>query len=814
MPEKNGQQMDAQQKLRHWMDKIPGYTKELFTPERFPHLLDVMLQYSRYGFDNAVLIAAQCREKEIALAERGMWEKKYGRHVKDGGEGIQVIVPTKNKKNAIRGKTDPKTKKPEPGMDGKAESKQEGAAVPRMHVHTVYNVSQTEGRPLPERPVSEMRADADNFDIFIKAITALSPVPVNFAEFGSGKQEYSFNADGEIVIQKGMGAVRTMQTAARTVARALIDEFGQMMEPSAPQGRETVSIETESVAYMFCRYVEMDADSWHFEDIAGWHDSIGFEALQSTMNMVRKVSEIFNGSMVDSIRQEMMRETRKELYGQVYYHTAGYARENGELDAYRASRKENIACREAVEQAIKENFDGMHLKQGAVGPVMEAFGAERVAYVLASTVKYMEYDGRFSRSNKSWAHTVQGLRDDDGQNRDAECDFVVGSHPGVLDLFINLAREYISGLEKAETGKDEVETEKGSSVQITAAVQEQQKLPPVSDMREPEAALGNLSRAEIEETVFSYVQATLEDAGIPSKVELLGVRVYGSRSRDGMYAEGSDLDVAVSYKGEIREDELFNLLHAEKFQIAGLDVDINPISTEKTGTLEDYLENADKYLDMKEAQMRESGQETAPRQEERAEQISFFVAECAGQPVAGRYREGLTLQEAVELYQKISKDKVDSVPGIGFRLEGGGVHDGDHMLMADGKIQKDDIMRDTYLRDNLLVKKAVMDLEMVFPDKPGQAATVTETQKELEKEPEKSSLQENKDAGAPSGADIKTSGKTGKLEKEQPAGQQKGMGKKESVLKALREHQAKINGQEKGKTKQKTQARKKGVAEL
>lgn len=103
MPEKNGQQMDAEQKMRHWIGKIPGYVKELFTPERFPHLLDVMLQYSKYGFDNAVLIAAQCREKELALADRGIWEKKYGRHVTDGAEGIQVIVPTRKRKR-MRGR--------------------------------------------------------------------------------------------------------------------------------------------------------------------------------------------------------------------------------------------------------------------------------------------------------------------------------------------------------------------------------------------------------------------------------------------------------------------------------------------------------------------------------------------------------------------------------------------------------------------------------------------------------------------------------------------------------------------------------------
>lgn len=626
MPEKNGQQMGAEQKLRHWMGKIPDYTKELFTPERFPDFLHVMLQYIKYGFDNAVLIAAQCREKEPVLADRGMWEKKYGRKVKDGAEGIRIIVPAK---------ADSKTKKPVSGPGGKPEMEKAGTPVQRFRIHTVYNVSQTEGKPLPERPVFEMAADADNFDIFMKAVTALSPVPVNFAEFGSGKQEYSFNADGEIVIQKGMDIMRTMQTAVRTTARALIDEAGEILEPAAPQDKETISIETESVAYMFCRYFEMDTSGWHFENIAGWRGSMDFESLRASMDMVRKVAKVFTDSMVDSMQMETRKEPARK---RVCRNTAGYAKENGEA-------------------------------------------------------------------------------------------------------------------EEAGAG------------QIPAAVRENPKPPLVSDMREPEAGLGNFSRAEIEETVFGYAQAALGNAQMVQKVEILGVRVYGSRSREGLYTDKSDLDVVVSYRGDIREDDFFHMLHAEKFQIAGLDVDISPVSMEKTGTLEDYLESADKYLDMKEAQMHAAGQ-AAPGQAAQREKISFFVAESAGHPVAGRYREGLALPEAVELYQKISEEKTGSVPGIGFRLEGGGVHDGSYMLMTDGRIQKDNIIQNPYLMDNALVQKAAADLEAAFPDRSWQAA----------------------------------------------AKRPKGMSIKESVLNALRERQARIKGQE--QPKQKTQICRKGEAEL
>ena len=137
-----------------------------------------------------------------------------------------------------------------------------------------------------------------------------------------------------------------------------------------------------------------------------------------------------------------------------------------------------------------------------------------------------------------------------------------------------------------------------------AGLAEIQTLPLISDNTEPEKALDGQSRAEIEETVLCYAQAQIEEAGLERKVELLAARVYGSRTREGMYREDSDIDVVISYTGDIREDSFFNILNEGSLKIAGLPVDMNPISLEKTGTLEGYLESAEKYLASREAQMK------------------------------------------------------------------------------------------------------------------------------------------------------------------------------------------------------------------
>lgn len=123
----------------------------------------------------------------------------------------------------------------------------------------------------------------------------------------------------------------------------------------------------------------------------------------------------------------------------LYKHTAAYAREHGELEQYRASLQANIACKNAIEAAIRQHFDGMHLNKAAVTEVMAAYGKERVCYVVANTLQQKSWDARFSSSNKEWAAQFEiaaAVRPD----YDSRGAFVVDSHPAVLDGFTGLLR--------------------------------------------------------------------------------------------------------------------------------------------------------------------------------------------------------------------------------------------------------------------------------------------------------------------------------------------------------------------------------------
>lgn len=145
-------------------------------------------------------------------------------------------------------------------------------------------------------------------------------------------------------------------------------------------------------------------------------------------------------SHMDTVRESIETQADAILLAQretpLYRQPASYAREHGELEQYRASLKANIACKGAIEQAVRENFDGAHLNEDAVRRVLSAFGPERTSFVLANTVQMKDWDGRFSPANKEWAARITV-----SDSEERRCSYAVESHPDKLDGFIRQVRE-------------------------------------------------------------------------------------------------------------------------------------------------------------------------------------------------------------------------------------------------------------------------------------------------------------------------------------------------------------------------------------
>lgn len=148
----------------------------------------------------------------------------------------------------------------------------------------------------------------------------------------------------------------------------------------------------------------------------------------------------------------------------VYKHTLDYARQNGELEVYRASRKLNIECAKAIRDAIWDNYKDNRLDTKCVKDVISKFGAKRTMYVLANTIQQQDWDGRYSPDNKCWAKSVVIPQDKDPWGGDRNIDFVVqGAHPGLVDLFTSQARKEVAEIEKKPSVKDRLNAVKAEA---------------------------------------------------------------------------------------------------------------------------------------------------------------------------------------------------------------------------------------------------------------------------------------------------------------------------------------------------------------
>ena len=179
-------------------------------------------------------------------------------------------------------------------------------------------------------------------------------------------------------------------------------------------------------------------------------DSFGFTKLPDFMH------ELENGKEQDTLGQSDQKpelempqgeNAEKTDYRAVYRNTLGYAEEHGELDEYWESRKLDKECSQAVVDTIRQNYDGKHLNKEAVKPVVEEYGSERLAFVLANTLQQLPWDGRFSRDNKAWAAEFR-IPEDMVHGRDRNSELIVSSHTTVLDGFFNVFRREVLAREK------------------------------------------------------------------------------------------------------------------------------------------------------------------------------------------------------------------------------------------------------------------------------------------------------------------------------------------------------------------------------
>ena len=342
------------QQVREITDKLEQGIKELFESERFKEYLRTMSKFYHYSFSNTLLIAMQ-KPEATYVAGYTSWQRNFDRQVMKGEKGIKILAPAPYKAKEEREKIDPSTQKPVLDADGKPVTETVEVMRPAFKVVSVFDISQTDGKELPDIIVDELSGSVENYAAFFEALKQESPAPIAFEDIPGGAKGYFSPVENRIAIQEGMSEIQTIKTAIHEIAHAklhsidrpepeptwkivmisdggtkrdflsgfaseteanetaeregwrFIDEnrFEWRLEveedTSAVQemrkDRHTKEVEAESVAYTVCQRYGIETSDYSFGYIAGWSSDKETKELKGSLETIRKTA----AEMIDSI---------------------------------------------------------------------------------------------------------------------------------------------------------------------------------------------------------------------------------------------------------------------------------------------------------------------------------------------------------------------------------------------------------------------------------------------------------------------------------------------------------------------------------
>ena len=552
------------------------------------------------------------------------------------------------------------------------------------------------------------------------------------------------------------------------------------------------------------------------ETKAFYVDSFGFEELPDFVQQ----------------RMEILENNHTRAYPPVYKGTLAQAMEERDVDAYLDSRKLNIDCKKAIEEAIALKFDGLHLEEDAATQVLEQFGEERMTFVMANTLRELSYDGRFSRQNKDWAEHIE-IPENINQGKNLNQDYVIESHPAVLDGFIDMVRVEIR-MQKIEQALDETE------VTITADTRG-------FEADGHEGTWHTVDEKEYAEEKFFFMEHDEYGSDVAGIIvsehgQLVAEDLWNGYDAGALEAISEYLqEKGISGEGfmpKMEPDELAYKIDDKYFAIQkteegydytfyALDYDeldggaYDNLDISMRQAIEDILENEDMSLenvvpvdyedlmaeveeaDERQMQSMQLQKESQEKQNQIKATITFYVAECMEFPNMGEYHNNLTLEEAIKIYESIPAERLHGIKGIGFDLQDGDEdYSGEYELMSGDRVDRELIDMIPHYKESPLVQKAINDMEKYLNEKHGK---VQEAEQTVKVKQEVSEALVKKEA---------VSVEANQTQKKEPVKNEKGELKK-SVLQSLKEFQTREKAQEqKNKEAEKSKAHRKGVVEL
>ena len=305
------------EKLKEITDRLEQGIAELFDSERYREYLKVMSKFHNYSFNNTLLIAMQKPDASL-VAGFSAWKNNFGRNVMKGQKGIKIIAPSPFKIRQEVEKIDPHTQKPIIGKDGKPVTEEKEVKIPAYKVVSVFDVSQTEGKELPDIAVDELTGDVDRYKDFFAALEKTSPVPIAFENIGGGSHGYYHLEDKRIAINEGMSELQTLKTAIHEIAHAKLHDI-DLNAPKDEQprvDRRTREVEAESVAYTVCQHYGLDTSDYSFGYVAGWSSGRELSELKSSLETIRSAAAEIINSIDENLAELQKAQDKEQTAGQ------------------------------------------------------------------------------------------------------------------------------------------------------------------------------------------------------------------------------------------------------------------------------------------------------------------------------------------------------------------------------------------------------------------------------------------------------------------------------------------------------------------
>ena len=288
------------EQIKKLTDQIEAGIKALFQSgdlEKYQAYLRTMSHFHHYSVNNQMLIFSQCPHATL-VAGYQKWQNQFSRHVLRGEKGISILAPTPYKIKVEKEKLDPDTKLPLLDADGNTITEEKEVQIPMFRPVKVFDVSQTDGKPLPERvqsPVAELTGNVEHYEAFMEALRRVSPVPIEMKPLSNDLDGFFSPSKQSITLRAGMSEVQTVCAAVHEIAHSELHDYAKQPN-SQPKDSNTEEIEAESIAYTVCAYFGIETSANSFGYVATWSKDKDLKAFKDSLDTIRKTSsELISG---------------------------------------------------------------------------------------------------------------------------------------------------------------------------------------------------------------------------------------------------------------------------------------------------------------------------------------------------------------------------------------------------------------------------------------------------------------------------------------------------------------------------------------